>query len=59
MGSKIFTKCEEESLYKRLNGVKSDSTGIFSARVKPKILEILDWFRRKDDLEKIIKRVKK
>lgn len=53
--SKIFTDAEVESLNKRLSGSKDDKTGIFSARVKPKIKEILDvWLPKKKQLQKAI-----
>jgi hypothetical protein len=53
--SKIFTDAEIESLNKRLSGSKSDKTGIFSARVKPKIKEILeDWIPKKKILKKLV-----
>lgn len=53
--SKIFTDAEVESLNKRLSGSKVDKTGIFSARVKPKIKEMLeDWLPKKAQLKKAI-----
>ena len=55
--SKIFTKAEIEELNQREKGNKKDSTGIFSARIKPKIRELLDeWFPKKKELEELIKR---
>ena len=59
MKSKIFTEAEQKSLEKRLNGSKNDPTGIFSARVKPKIIELLEiWFPNKKELMKAIKRLR-
>lgn len=55
MQSKIFTQAEQESLQERLKGSKKDNTGIFSARVKPKITEMLEhWFPQKRQLKKAI-----
>ena len=55
MQSKIFTDAELESLNKRLKGSKEDKTGIFSGRVKPKIIEILEqWLPQKRQLKKSI-----
>jgi hypothetical protein len=59
MKSKIFTEAELKSLNQRFKGSKKDNTGIFSARVKPKIVEMLEhWFPKKRELQKAI-RVKK
>ena len=55
MQSKIFTDAELESLNKRLKGSKEDKTGIFSSRVKPKIIEMLEqWLPQKRQLKKSI-----
>jgi len=55
MESKIFTDAEHKSLKQRLNGSMKDKTGIFSARVKPKILEMLEhWMPKKRLLKKSI-----
>lgn len=55
--SKIFTAAEERSLEERIKGSKKDPTGIFSARVKPKVIELLnDWIPRKNELQKLIKK---
>ena len=54
--SKIFTQAEQKALDNRIKGSKKDNTGIFSARVKPKIMEMLEyWFPKKKELEKAIK----
>ena len=50
----IFTIAEYQSLMNRLNGSKKDKSGIYSARVKPKIKEMLEWFSKKEELEKLI-----
>ncbi len=53
--SKLFTKAETKSLEDRLKGSKKDNTGIFSARVRPKIKELLDvWIPQKKQLKKLI-----
>jgi hypothetical protein len=39
--SKIFTNVELKYLEKRKAGSKEDKTGLFSARIKPKIKELL------------------
>lgn len=54
MESKIFTKAEIKSLNKRLKGDKKDPTGIYAARVKPKIKEILNqWLKQKKELQQL------
>lgn len=53
--SKIFTDAELQSLNKRLDGKKEDKTGIYAMRVKPKIIEIIEWFKQKRKLERLIK----
>ncbi len=52
--SKLFTKAELEEIEKRKKGNKADKTGIFSARVKPKIIELLEWFTKRKELKKLI-----
>ncbi len=59
MKSKIFTQAELKSLNKRFKGNRKDKTGIFSGRIKPKILELLSWFKRKKELERVIKPIEK
>ena len=54
MQSKIFTKAELKEMERRKKGDKKDNTGIFSARVKPKIIEILGWFKKRYELKKLI-----
>ena len=55
MKSKIFTKAELKEIEKRKKGDRSDKTGIFSNRVKPKIIELLEWFNKRKELKKLIK----
>ena len=53
--SKIFTNAEMQNMDERIAGSKKDSTGIFSARIKPKIIELLKvWFPKKKQLEKLV-----
>ena len=54
MKSKLFTKAELEEIEKRKKGNKADKTGIFSARVKPKIIELFEWFTKRHELKKLI-----
>ena len=41
--SRLLSEAELEALYKRLNGDYSDPQGLFSARVRPKIKELIAW----------------
>ena len=51
----IFTDAEIKSIEKRKQGDKTDKTGIFYGRTKPKIEEILNvWFSEKKTLLKLI-----
>ncbi len=52
--SRLFTKAELQEIKKREKGDKSDKTGIFSARVKPKIIELFEWFSKRKELKKLI-----
>ncbi len=52
--SKIFTKTELQEMEIRKKGDKADKTGIFSSRVKPKIIELLEWFSKRKELKKLI-----
>jgi hypothetical protein len=53
--SKIFTVAEIEAIEKRERGDKTDTTGIFYGRAKPKIEEILNqWVPKKKKLQKLI-----
>ena len=35
---------------------KKDPTGIFASRVRPKMIELLDWFKLKDKIIKMLRR---
>jgi hypothetical protein len=53
--SKIFSNAEEKSLHERLAGSRADPTGIFAARVKPKLKELLEvWLPKKKELERLL-----
>jgi len=52
--SKLFTKAELEEIKRQQSGDYSDKMGLFSARIKPKIIEILEWFSRKKELKKLV-----
>lgn len=53
--SKIFSNTELQEMERRKAGDKSDKFGIFSARLRPKIRELLEiWFPKKDELEGLI-----
>ena len=52
--SRIFTNTELKALDQRFAGSKKDSTGVYSGRVKPKLIELLRWFERKKDIENLI-----
>ena len=55
--SKIFTKAELNNIQERKQGDKSDRTGLFSRRIRPKINELLNvWFNKKDELEALVKK---
>ena len=53
--SKIFKPCELREIENRKSGDYSDSSGIFSNRIKPKIKEILEWIPKKKELEDMLK----
>lgn len=52
MESKIFTKTELTELEKRLKGKKENYKIWY--RVKPKILELFEWFKKRKELKKLI-----
>ena len=52
--SKLFTKAELEEIEIRKKGNRADKTGIFSTRVRPKIIELLEWFTKRKELKKLI-----
>ena len=54
MLSKLFTKAELLEIERRKKGDKADKTGIFSSRIKPKIIELFEWFKKRKELKKLI-----
>ena len=52
--SRIFTNKELEVIEKRKKGIKEDHTGIFAGRIKPKIIELLEWFGKRKMLKMLI-----
>lgn len=54
--SKIFTNHELDEKEKRESGDFSDKYGTFTRKVKPKIVEILSLFEKKNELEDLIKK---
>ena len=60
MKSTIFTDAELEAMDNRLKGIGKDPSGIFSQRIRPKIIEILSiWFKEKPALKELIKPMKR
>lgn len=53
--STIFSPSELKSLNARLEGNKDDPFGTYCNRVKPKIKELLLWFKKKRELEGLLK----
>jgi len=53
--SRVFPKSELKMLRERIQGSKKDPHGTFAGRVKPKIIELLEWFKFKKNLETLIK----
>ena len=52
--SKLFGERELELLEQRIKGNKKDTTGLWARKVKPKVIELLDWMPRKKELKKSI-----
>lgn len=53
--SKIFGNKELQTLEKRISGDKKDPTGLWSRKVKPKVIELVEkWIPRKKELKKTI-----
>lgn len=53
--SKIFTEAELKALDKRIAGNKKDPTGIYANRVKPKLVEILEWCKKARIIRRLLK----
>ncbi len=52
--SRIFTKAELKILKERLAGSKKDPHSLYASRVKPKIIELLKWFKIRRILQKLV-----
>ena len=60
MKSTIFTDAELEAMDNRLKGIGKDPSGLFSQRIRPKIIEILSiWFKEEPALKELIKPMKR
>ncbi len=58
--SYIFSDYELKVLNQRLKGDKTDRTGVFLTRIKPKIKELFEvWCDRKKELKELIQDKKK
>jgi hypothetical protein len=58
--SVIFTEAEMEAIERRKQGDKTDKTGIYSNRTRPKLLEILNiWLPQKKQITKLLEQKKK
>lgn len=51
---KIFGDGELELLEKRIKGDKSDPNGLWARKVKPKVIDLLKWFKRRRELRKLV-----
>ena len=57
--SKVFGEKELILLEKRIDGDRKDPTGLWSRKVKPKVIEIVnDWMPRKRQLKKVIRQIR-
>lgn len=53
--SKLFGEKELLLLKRRIDGDKKDPTGLWSRKVKPKVLEMVnEWMPRRRELRKIV-----
>ena len=53
--SKLFGEKELLLLNKRIEGDKKDPTGLWSRKVKPKVIEMVnEWMPRRRELRKIV-----
>ena len=53
--SKLFGEKELILLEKRIEGDKKDPTGLWSRKVKPKVVEMVnEWMPRRKELKKIV-----
>ncbi len=57
--SKLFGEKELILLEKRIEGNKKDPTGLWSRKVKPKVIEMVDeWMPRRQQLRKIASEIR-
>ena len=53
--SRLFGDKELAFLEQRIKGSKKDKTGLWSRKVRPKVLELVDvWLPRKKELKKAV-----
>ena len=57
--SKLFGEKELILLEKRIDGDKKDPTGLWSRKVKPKVIEMVDeWMPRRKQLKKVVREIR-
>ena len=57
--SKLFGEKELVLLENRIEGDKKDPTGLWSRKVKPKVIELVDeWMPRRRQLKKIAREIR-
>ena len=57
--SKLFGEKELLLLEKRFEGDKKDPTGLWSRKVKPKVIEMVkEWMPRRQQLRKIVSEIR-
>lgn len=52
--SKLFSDGELKAMEERKLGYRLDKTGIFANRIRPKILELFEWFKKRKELLKLV-----
>lgn len=57
--SKLFTNAELKRLHERFNGSLKDKDGMYASRVKPKLIELLEWFKVRVKIVKLLETPKK
>ncbi|MFC1676153.1 hypothetical protein ACFL3G_03970 [Planctomycetota bacterium] len=57
--SKLFGEKELILLEKRIDGNKKDPTGLWSRKVKPKVIEMVnEWMPRRRQLKKVVREIR-
>jgi len=57
--SKLFGEKELILLEKRIEGNKKDPTGLWSRKVKPKVIEMVnEWMPRRKQLKKVVREIR-